>query len=193
MGAQVLTRRTRDLLDSRDGRMPAGQELAGKRVACGIDAGTSRLRHVTRQQKGQGKSKKQRRRDKTNDHNVKLLIIDEIDETGEKVRTSCPWIDGTFGGPDEAMELLAMHLHRLGAVGAGWWRSWPTVHRGFGSGWSGWPNVWGCAISSGISSWTSGLRRHTSVSRWGMCREPTRNDGGCTGSCGSGSRDFPFA
>ena len=104
-----MTRRTRDLLDSRDGRMPAGQELAGKRVACGIDAGTSRLRRVTRQQKGQGKSKKQRRRDKTDGpRDVKLLIIDEIDETGEKVRTSCPWIDGTFGGPDEAMELLAM-------------------------------------------------------------------------------------
>ena len=29
-----------------------------------------------------------------------------------------PWIDGTFGGPDEAMELLAFHLHRLGAAAA---------------------------------------------------------------------------
>lgn len=118
LGAQVLTRRKRDLLDYRDGRMPAGQELAGKRVACCIDAGKSRLRHVTRKQKGKGKSKKQRRRYKTDWRDVKLLIIYEIDEKGEKVRTSCPWIDGTFGGPDEAMELLAMHLHRLGAAGA---------------------------------------------------------------------------
>jgi hypothetical protein len=118
LGAQVLTRRKRDLLDYRDGRMPAGQELAGKRVACCIDAGKSRLRRVTRKQKGKGKSKKQRRRYKTDWRDVKLLIIYEIDEEGEKVRTSCPWIDGTFGGPDEAMELLAMHLHRLGAAGA---------------------------------------------------------------------------
>jgi hypothetical protein len=29
-----------------------------------------------------------------------------------------PVIDGTFGGPDELMELLAMHLHRLGAAKA---------------------------------------------------------------------------
>jgi hypothetical protein len=62
LGAQVLTRRKRDLLDYRDGRMPAGQELAGKRVACCIDAGKSRLRRVTRKQEGKGKSKTQRRR-----------------------------------------------------------------------------------------------------------------------------------
>ena len=118
LGGQVLTRRKRDLLDYRDGRMPAGCELAGKRVACCIDAGKSRLRRVTRKQKGKGKSKKQRRRYKTDWRDVKLLIIYEIDDKGEKVRTSRPWIDGTFAGPDEAMELLAMHLHRLGAAQA---------------------------------------------------------------------------
>jgi hypothetical protein len=118
LGAQVLTRRKRDLLDYRDGRMPAGQELAGKRVACCIDAGKSRLRRVTRKQRGKGKDKKQRRRYKTDWRDVKLLIIYQIDEKGEKVRTSQPWIDGTFTGPDEAMELLAMHLHRLGAAQA---------------------------------------------------------------------------
>ena len=90
LGAQVLTRRKRDLLDYRDGRMPAGQELTGKRVACCIDAGKSRLRHVTRKQKGKGKSKTQRRRYKTDWRDVKLLIIYEIDEKGERVRTRCP-------------------------------------------------------------------------------------------------------
>jgi hypothetical protein len=118
LGAQVLTSRKRDLLDYRDGRMPAGQELAGKRVACCIDAGKSRLRRVTRKQKGKGKSKKQRRRYKAEWREVKLLIIYQIDEKGEKVGASRPWIDGTFGGPDEVMELLAMHLHRLGAAQA---------------------------------------------------------------------------
>ena len=29
-----------------------------------------------------------------------------------------PWIDGTMGGPDHLMELLAFHLHRLGAARA---------------------------------------------------------------------------
>jgi hypothetical protein len=118
LGAQVLTCRKRDLLDYRAGCLPAGQELAGKRVACCIDAGKSRLRRVTRKQKGKGQFKKQRRRYKTDWRDVKLLIIYEIDPNGEKVRTSKPWIDGTFRGPDEAMELLAMHLHRLGAAQA---------------------------------------------------------------------------
>jgi hypothetical protein len=118
LGAQVLTQRKRDLLDYRGGAMPVGQELAGKRVACCIDAGKTRLRRVTRKQKGKGKNKKQRRRYKTDWRDIKLLIIYEIDENGEKVRNSRPWIDGTFGGPDEAMELLAMHLHQLGAAQA---------------------------------------------------------------------------
>jgi hypothetical protein len=115
LGAQVLTCRKRDLLDYRNGQMPVGQELAGKRVACCIDAGKSRLRRVTRKQKGQGKNKKQRRRYRTEWRDIKLLILYEIDAKGAKVRTSRPWLDGTFGGPDEVMELLAMHLHRLGA------------------------------------------------------------------------------
>jgi hypothetical protein len=118
LGAQVLTRRKRDLLDYRDGRMPVGEELAGKRVACCIDAGKSRLRRVTRKQKGKGKSKQQKRRYKADWRDVKLLILYEIDDKGTKVRHSRPWIDGTFAGPDEAMELLAMHLHRLGAAQA---------------------------------------------------------------------------
>lgn len=118
LGAHVLTSRKRDLLDYRAGCLSAGQELAGKRVACCIDAGKSRLRRVTRKQKGKGKNKKQRRRYKTDWREVKLLVIYEINAKGEKVRTSRPWIDGTFGGPDEVMELLAMHLHRLGAAGA---------------------------------------------------------------------------
>jgi hypothetical protein len=115
LGAQTLTRRKRDLLAYRAGQLRAGQELAGKRVACCIDAGKSRLRRVRRKQKGKGKNKKQRRRYKAEWRDVKLLIIYEIDAHGDKVRGSRPWIDGTFSGPDEAMELLAMHLHQLGA------------------------------------------------------------------------------
>jgi hypothetical protein len=118
LGAQVLTRRKRDLLDYRHGLVPAGCELKGKRVACCIDAGKSRLRRVTRRQKGKGKAKKQKRRYKADWRDAKLLCIYEIDHKGERVRGGRPWIDGTFAGPDEAMELLAYHLHRLGAAQA---------------------------------------------------------------------------
>ncbi len=118
LGAQVLTSRKRDLLDYRAGLVPAGEELKGKRVACCVDAGKSRLRRVTRRQKGKGKSKKQKRRYKADWRDAKLLCIYEIDHKGERVKGSRPWIDGTFCGPDEAMELLAYHLHRLGAAQA---------------------------------------------------------------------------
>ena len=48
----------------------------------------------------------------------KVLTIYEIDNDGQKVKKSRARIDGSFQGPDEIMELLAMHLHRLGAAQA---------------------------------------------------------------------------
>jgi len=93
-----------------------GSELAGKRVGVAIDGGRIRLRRITRKQKGKGKKKKQRRRYKAEWREPKLLIVFEMDERGRMVPASRPWIDGTFAGPDELMELLAMHLHRLGAA-----------------------------------------------------------------------------
>jgi hypothetical protein len=115
LGAAMLTCRTRDLLRWRAGLLPAGAELAGKRVAAMIDGGRTRIRTVIRKQKGQGKGKKQRRRYKAEWREPKLLIIFEIDDHGRMKAKTRPWIDGTFAGPDEAMELLAFHLHRLGA------------------------------------------------------------------------------
>lgn len=44
------------------------------------------------------------------------MIIFVIDAAGRKVEKSRARIDGTFAGPDEVMELLAMHLHGLGAA-----------------------------------------------------------------------------
>jgi hypothetical protein len=113
LGAQVLTTRTRDLLRWRAGALLPGAELAGKRVAAMIDGGRTRLRTVIC--KGRGKGKKQRRRYKAEWREPKLLILFEIDEQGRMKKGTRPWIDGTFAGPDEAMELLAFHLHRLGA------------------------------------------------------------------------------
>jgi hypothetical protein len=121
LGAEIVTARSRDLEDYRLGYLPPGQELAGKRVGVGIDGGRVRVRTVIRKQKGGGsgqKKKKQRRRFRVEWREPKVLIIFEMDEQGRMKRKSRPWIDGTFAGPDETMELLAMHLHRLGAAKA---------------------------------------------------------------------------
>src|SRR5271166_3397258 len=118
LGAAVLTSRTRDLLRWRAGLLPPGTELVGRRVAAMVDGGRTRIRTVIRKQKGKGKGKKQRRRYKAEWREPKLLIIFEIDNQGRLKKKTRPWIDGTFAGPDEAMELLAFHLQRLGAAQA---------------------------------------------------------------------------
>lgn len=115
LGAALLTCRRRELLRWRAGLLPAGHELVGRRVAAMIDGGRTRLRTVIRKQKGKGKAKQQRRRYRAEWREPKLLIVFEIDERGRMKAGTRPWIDGTFAGPDEAMELLAFHLHRLGA------------------------------------------------------------------------------
>jgi hypothetical protein len=118
VGAEILTTRTRDLQRYRAGDLPAGRELAGKRVGAAIDGGRTRVRTVIRKQKGRGPHKKQRRRFRVEWREPKVLIVFELDRKGRMVRNGRAWIDGTFAGPDEVMELLALHLHRLGAAAA---------------------------------------------------------------------------
>ena len=118
LGEQLLVARRCDLERYRHGQMPAGTEAAGKRLVAQLDGGRIRLRKVTRKQRGKGKNKKQKRRYKGQWREPKLLTIYEIDATGQMVRKSRARIDGSFAGPDEVMELLAMHLHRLGAAKA---------------------------------------------------------------------------
>ena len=118
LGRRLLIARRQDLQRFRGGLMPAGAELAGKRVCVQIDGGRIRLREVTRRQKGKGRSKKQTRRYKGEWREPKLLTIFEIGEDGRKAAKTPARIDGTFAGPDELMELVAMHLHRLGAAKA---------------------------------------------------------------------------
>ena len=117
-GAATLACRTRELQRYRDGAMPAGTEFAGKRLGVFVDGGRTRLRRVTRKQRGLGKHKKQKRRYKADWREPKLLIIYEMDDHGRMVPDTRPIIDGTFGGPDKVMELVAMHLHRMGAAKA---------------------------------------------------------------------------
>lgn len=118
LGAEMLTTRRRDLERYRAGELPAGPELRGRRVGAALDGGRTRIRIEIRKQKGRGSRKKRRRKVRVEWREPKLLILFELDEHGRMKRGTRPWIDGTFEGPDECLELLAMHLHRLGAAKA---------------------------------------------------------------------------
>jgi hypothetical protein len=117
-GAAALTYRRRLLEQYRAGQLTAGTEWAGKRLGVFVDGGRTKIRTTTRRQKGQGKHKTQRRRYRTDWREPKLLIIVELDKRGRMVPGSKPVLDGTFEGPDELMELLAMYLHLFGAASA---------------------------------------------------------------------------
>jgi hypothetical protein len=137
-GAAALTYRRRLLEHYRAGLLSAGSEWAGKRLGVFVDGGRMKIRTRTKRQKGRGKHKTQRRRYRTDWREPKLLIVVELDERGRMVPGSKTVLDGTFEGPDELMELLAMYLHHfgaasaklvcLGADGAPWvWERWDWV------------------------------------------------------------------
>jgi hypothetical protein len=116
LGAQMLAGRTRDLLRFRRGALPAGEEFKGKRIAAALDGGRVRVRTVIQKVRVGGKIK--RRPFKVEWREPKLLILIETDEKGRMAKGSRPIIDGTLRGPDALIELLAFHLHRLGAARA---------------------------------------------------------------------------
>lgn len=116
LGAQMLAGRTRDLLRFRRGELPAGEELAGKRVAVALDGGRVRVRTVIKKVRVGGKIK--RRPFKVEWREPKLLIVFETDDKGRMAKGCRPIIDGTLRGPDALIELVAFHLHRLGAAQA---------------------------------------------------------------------------
>jgi hypothetical protein len=113
LGAEVLTTRTRDLQRYRAGRLPAGSEMAGQHVVAQVDGGRVRIR--TQVQTRKRKGVKYRRKIRVEWREPKLLVLYLSDRKGRMLRGTCPWIDGTMKGPDHLMELLAFHLHRLGA------------------------------------------------------------------------------
>lgn len=113
-GAAALTYRRRELDRYRQGELPAA-DGRGKRFAAMIDGGRTKLRKTTRRQKGKGHAKTQKRRFKTEWREVKQIIVFEIDERGRMKKGTQAILDGTFAGPDEIMEVLAMRLHQVGA------------------------------------------------------------------------------
>jgi hypothetical protein len=116
LGAEVLATRTRDVQRFRDGLLPAGQELAGQHVVAQVDGGRVRIR--TQVETTKRKGVKHRRKIRVEWREPKLMILYLSDRKGRMVEGTRPWIDGTMNGPDHWMELLALHLHRLGAAQA---------------------------------------------------------------------------
>ncbi len=113
-GQAALTYRLRELELYRQGKLPA-QDGHGKRFGAMIDGGRTKIRKTTRRQKGKGKAKKQKRRFRTAWREVKQIIVFEMDEQGRMKKKTKPILDGTFAGPDEILEVLAMRLHQIGA------------------------------------------------------------------------------
>lgn len=133
-GEGLLRLRTCELELWREGKLPAGTELAGKRVSVQIDGGRTRIRGEMRDaslvpeatdadgllcENAPGRSRKQPRKTFDADwREPKLMTIFIHDEQGRMVKKSRATVDGTFLGPDAVAELAAMHLHRLGAAEA---------------------------------------------------------------------------
>lgn len=116
LGAQMLATRTRDLMRFRSGELPAGCEFEGKSVAAEIDGGRVRVRTVVKKSRVSGKTKRKKFRVEWRE--PKVVILFEVDKKGRMVRGSRPVIDGTLQGPDALIELVAFHLHRMGAAKA---------------------------------------------------------------------------
>ena len=110
----MLATRTRDLMRFRAGEVPAGNEFADKSIAVQIDGGWVRVRTIVKKSCVSGKTKRKPFRVEWRE--PKVVIVFEVDKKGRMVRGSRPFIDGTLQGPDALIELLASHLHRLGAA-----------------------------------------------------------------------------
>lgn len=131
-GLGLLSLRRYELEQWRAGKLPAGHELNGKRVSVQIDGGRTRLRgklekadvsahqtELSTADEAQGRSKaKPKQTFKAQWREPKLAIIFVHDEHGRMLGSVKATVEGTFQGPDAIAELVAMHLHRLGAAKA---------------------------------------------------------------------------
>jgi hypothetical protein len=116
-GQAALTYRRRELELYREGKLPAA-DGRGKRFGAMIDGGRTKIRTMKRKQKGCGETKTQKRRFQTDWREPKQIIVFEMDDHGRMKKGTKPILDGTFQGPDQILEVLAMRLHQVGATQA---------------------------------------------------------------------------
>jgi len=155
-GSGLLALRTYELMQWRLGELPAGKEFKGKHISVQIDGGRTKIRGDLRPatvqaeetneegrvvENAPGRSKKRPRQTFDAEwREPKLVTIFVHDERGRMEKQSRAVVDGTFLGPDAMAEVVAMHLHRLGAAraasitfvadGAPWiWDRIPTIVR----------------------------------------------------------------
>jgi hypothetical protein len=115
-------------------KLKASDELSGKRVSVQIDGGRMKIRGEMKLKNAiaeptdedglligdaPGRSRRTPRRTFSADwREPKLMTIFVHDEHGKMVKKTKATIDGTLLGPDAIAEVVAMHLHRLGAAKA---------------------------------------------------------------------------
>jgi hypothetical protein len=112
---RVLQRRETALAEAAANPPEAG-ELAGKRVAVGIDGGRLRIRENPKA--GRRNAKTGHRRYKAPWREPKVMTVYVVDEQGQKHPRHRTFLDATMGDADEAMALLIGHLRLLGAHNA---------------------------------------------------------------------------
>ena len=133
-GSGLLALRTHELLQWRLGKLPAGKEFEGKHISVQIDGGRTKTRGDLRPanaaaektdeeglpvENAPGRSKKRPRQTFDGEwREPKLVTIFVHDAHGRMQKEARATVDGTFLGPDAMAELVAMHLHRLGAARA---------------------------------------------------------------------------
>lgn len=133
-GDDLLKLRTVQLKQWRAGTLKSTGELAGKRVSVQIDGGRTKIRGKLRASSPEpekrsesglvisdaaGRSKSVAKQSFDAEwREPKLVTIFIHDDNGRMVKKSKATIDGTFTGPDAMAEIVAMHLHRLGAAQA---------------------------------------------------------------------------
>jgi hypothetical protein len=110
----MLATRTRDLLRFLAGDLPAGQEFAGKRVTVGINGGLCRVRPTIEKDRASGRKK--RRKFRIEWRGPKVILLFQTNEKGRMDKGSRPVVDVRLQGPEALIELVAIHLHRLGAA-----------------------------------------------------------------------------
>ena len=131
-GLLALRRHRIELM--RRGELPSGDALVGKRVSVQIDGGRMKIRGEMKAKEPQaektdedgmliddapGRSQKKALRSYDADwREPKLVTIFVHDDHGKMLRETKATIDGTLMGPDAIAEVVAMHLHRLGAAKA---------------------------------------------------------------------------
>jgi hypothetical protein len=133
-GEKLLKLRTADLTLWRAGTLVPTDELAGKRVTVQIDGGRTKLRGTLRPSTAKqetlseegliisdapGRSKPVPKQSFDAEwREPKLMTIFIHNDKGRIEKKTKMTMDGTFAGPDAMAELVAMHLHRLGAAKA---------------------------------------------------------------------------